>query len=615
MITVTDAPYNAKGNCRLVEDAAMTAGSPTLTSATAAFVASDVGATVYVYGAGASGATLIATVTTINSGTQVTLSVSASTTVSSKRMWLGSDDTAAIQAAISAAGPSGDIVYFPPRRYLVTGNIGAANCQLQGTGIGDGETPYTDNGSQLWQANTANPMLSINGKDVTVTGLVFFYPDQTGLVATPTTYAPTIQTTTAIGIVNLTIDNCQFTNSFVCIKIIGAPASSVFHGRILITRVRAYAIQTFLDGRDIKDVVHVSDCNISNGIWQDISIGTPDQYPAKWTIANGSAFLLNDPFDGLFMTNTVVYGYYAAVRATQTSNPINWLSLNQVHIDGCRNGIIANASLPFATINACNFYCVDPFSASSAGSSIVLAPPANSAVSDVIVSSCNFAFALGNHIAVDGDILSLQIVGCRIKFWAQRQGISGIQQAIRLTNWTSAQVVVCGCTFVNSTSATGVAIGSTTSAAGRIQITGNEFYGCQMAVDAGPGYFVITGNSAHNTTATYGCVRLGSVNSLVQTGNSWDVTTAGVVSTLLPTLAFGTVAANGSTTVNVTVPGAMVNDSVALGLPTSGNWVGKLLFQAHVSLAGTVAVVAQNPTAAPVTVNSIAVRINVLPRG
>lgn len=67
----------------------MTAASATLTSATAAFTAADVGGTAIVVGAGAAGATLETTIAAFIDATQVTLTVAASTTVSGKVARIG----------------------------------------------------------------------------------------------------------------------------------------------------------------------------------------------------------------------------------------------------------------------------------------------------------------------------------------------------------------------------------------------------------------------------------------------------------------------------------------------------------------------------------------------
>ena len=79
------ADYGAVGDTRIVSDAIMTASSATLTSATAAFVAGDVGKFIEVLGAGTAGATLHTTISSVTNGTTVVLSASAGTTTVAAR--------------------------------------------------------------------------------------------------------------------------------------------------------------------------------------------------------------------------------------------------------------------------------------------------------------------------------------------------------------------------------------------------------------------------------------------------------------------------------------------------------------------------------------------------
>jgi hypothetical protein len=83
-----------------IADGAMTATSATLTTTASIFASTDVGSTIAVLGAGATGATLTTTISAYTSGTQVTLAVAASTTVSNASVSFGgrfNDDKFAIQ--------------------------------------------------------------------------------------------------------------------------------------------------------------------------------------------------------------------------------------------------------------------------------------------------------------------------------------------------------------------------------------------------------------------------------------------------------------------------------------------------------------------------------------
>jgi hypothetical protein len=84
-------------------DAAMTSGSPTLTSASATFTAADAGKLVHVRGAGAAGADLVTTILSFVSVHVVTLAANAGTTVSGMRVRWGTANAAKLQAAIDWA--------------------------------------------------------------------------------------------------------------------------------------------------------------------------------------------------------------------------------------------------------------------------------------------------------------------------------------------------------------------------------------------------------------------------------------------------------------------------------------------------------------------------------
>jgi hypothetical protein len=104
--------FGTSANTKHVDTGAITSGTTSLTATGAGFVAADQGKTITVKGAGASGAILVTTIAAYVSSTQVTLAASASTTVSSKRVVWGTDDSAALAKAISAA--SHGELFFPP---------------------------------------------------------------------------------------------------------------------------------------------------------------------------------------------------------------------------------------------------------------------------------------------------------------------------------------------------------------------------------------------------------------------------------------------------------------------------------------------------------------------
>lgn len=136
---VTASAYGAVGDAQVVADGAMTSGSAVLTSATAGFVPGDVGKAISVKGAAATGVTtLVTTIATYVSATEVTLGAANASggAVSGAIVMWGTDDTAAIQAAVNAAEAylvtrTYAQVYFPSRPYIVAG---ALNTSKSGNG-------------------------------------------------------------------------------------------------------------------------------------------------------------------------------------------------------------------------------------------------------------------------------------------------------------------------------------------------------------------------------------------------------------------------------------------------------------------------------------------------
>jgi hypothetical protein len=112
-VVVTDPQFGAKGNVQHSSNVSMTSGvSPVLTdnAATANWTSANIGQPIVVSVTGTTAYT--ATIASVQSATQVTLSGTAGSSVANRTATWGSDDTAAIQAAINSL-PNGGSVYFP----------------------------------------------------------------------------------------------------------------------------------------------------------------------------------------------------------------------------------------------------------------------------------------------------------------------------------------------------------------------------------------------------------------------------------------------------------------------------------------------------------------------
>lgn len=117
-VNVRNPAYGAKGDTRRGTGGAVSSGSTAFTGPAATFAATDVGKVITVQGAGASGAVLSTTIAGYSSPTAVTLATAASTSVGSAAFTFGTDDTAAILAALAAAGRRKE-VFLPAGTYTV----------------------------------------------------------------------------------------------------------------------------------------------------------------------------------------------------------------------------------------------------------------------------------------------------------------------------------------------------------------------------------------------------------------------------------------------------------------------------------------------------------------
>jgi hypothetical protein len=93
----------AVGDGQVVIDAVMNASTAIVTSATAPFVSGDVGKSFLLHGASASADSIVGTIVSRQSATQVTVSVTAGTSVTGATFMWATDDTAAIQTCVNDA--------------------------------------------------------------------------------------------------------------------------------------------------------------------------------------------------------------------------------------------------------------------------------------------------------------------------------------------------------------------------------------------------------------------------------------------------------------------------------------------------------------------------------
>lgn len=153
--------YGAVGDVRTATDGAITSGTAILTCASGPFTAASipVGKSIIVKGAAATGVTsLVTTILSRQSDTQVTLAANAATTVSGGLVIWGTDNTDAIQDAVDAAeaylaaGNTYAQVYTPPQSFMIAG-------ALNNTKSGNGQIVFG-----VYPTSANKPVLEFRGE-------------------------------------------------------------------------------------------------------------------------------------------------------------------------------------------------------------------------------------------------------------------------------------------------------------------------------------------------------------------------------------------------------------------------------------------------------------------
>lgn len=173
--TINVKDFGATGNGIGFLDGAISSGTPNFVSASSTFTAGDVGKAIFIDGAGAAGATLVTTISAYVSATAVTLAANASTTVSGADGNYGTDDTAAINAALTYAGSlsitrpvfpeygwvldGGTTVVFPAGLYMAT-DVLTVPMNVSVEGAGKHSTVFRSSATEAVMRNVGTPTAS-----------------------------------------------------------------------------------------------------------------------------------------------------------------------------------------------------------------------------------------------------------------------------------------------------------------------------------------------------------------------------------------------------------------------------------------------------------------------
>lgn len=174
--------FGVQANTRWVTDGVIVSNSETVTSNTINFTQADIGRTIYTVFPSTGQTKLIGTIISVQSTSQATVSALANATQSNCTLCVGTDDTAALQAAWTAALAIGGSVILPAGNMLVSEQLfyfqsNAAASQGAANGV-------IGQGSQTG-GSTFVVSPGFNFSSVQSSGIIFNYDGNNGLGFTP----------------------------------------------------------------------------------------------------------------------------------------------------------------------------------------------------------------------------------------------------------------------------------------------------------------------------------------------------------------------------------------------------------------------------------------------
>ena len=253
------------------------------------------------------------------------------------------DDTAAIQSAINAAGSAGGgSVVFGVGRYFTTGTFvvpqgvvlcGVVEGPFDVVGVNPALTTFAPT---LLITNTGSPFLTLQGVGAGVTDLLFHYPNQvSSSAASPTVYPFTILVSApGTKVARSTVTNAY---NFLDIEVGRFMAQDLFIG----------ALNTGVNIDHTYD--HVTLRNLLNQVFWDVLENV--QYPRPidtWVLNHGTALVVNR-MDSLELHDFFVFSRFTGIRLTDSTdtsqNPTCGYGVgSDIDLDTVQYGIVVTAS-------------------------------------------------------------------------------------------------------------------------------------------------------------------------------------------------------------------------------------------------------------------------------
>ena len=253
------------------------------------------------------------------------------------------DDTAAIQSAINAAGSAGGgSVVFGVARYFTTGTFvvprGVVLCgAIEGPfDVGGVNPAATTIAPTLLITNTVSPFLTLQGFGAGATDLLFHYPNQVATSASaPNVYPYTILVTSPS--TKVSRDTVTNAYNFLDIEVGRVTAQDLFIG--------AFNVGVNLD--HVQD--HVTLRNLLNSVFWDVVENAAYPRPIDaWVLSHGTALLVGR-MDSVEIHDFFVFSRFTGMLLTDSSDasqnpPCGYGTGSDIDLDTVQYGIVVTAS-------------------------------------------------------------------------------------------------------------------------------------------------------------------------------------------------------------------------------------------------------------------------------
>jgi len=527
--------YGARGNTIGLSGGAITAGTSAFTCAGAAFTSADVGKVIIVHGCGTAGAPQQGTINAVTSGTALTVSFTAVTTVTSANFHYGADDTAAITSAITAARNTAKAVHFPARTYwLATQNaaISLTRVALIGEGTVANFFPYTG-GSVLFIGNSTTA--AFNGvAGTTVRNMAFYYPGIDGGPTTPAVYPPLFEADAAsAGEANNWLESVRVLNAYRVFHVTTAGSLA----RTFISNCLMYGVDAvFYMQSGFADTVQVTNCYFGPGAFGAEATNAPANLQT-YTCANGAVFRLsltgNYTYgDGLSWLGGLVGSYRYAIQVTAGVLDVSVIS--GVNFDGVGSvlDVTGSARVVTTTFAGGEMWCNNPRDGSQTPNAFNLN---TSGACDIEISGVYVANALGHFFwDAQGTLSSLVLSACSINHWG-RSTTAGTYYGVGCpVGQPNATITISGNKFDGDRTGVTSTVVAVEPAGGTVAIAGNTFRNCTrpILVIGSSGAVAVSGNASVGSGGAPYDTSTGALAVRWGRDNVWDIAQVGRSPTL-----------------------------------------------------------------------------------